>query len=196
MLQHAKCRATGPDTANSGSRSYLYQTCTESGLYQVAPKHGPSLIANPLQVEYTQQWCTWAFPPGEHNSIPATPDLERVNKYGGLNVSAERLAKVDGNIDPWLDICYHSNLALERQSLSLEEEALYPQLLIAGAGHHWDSYALGSLAKMAQEPQFIRMAHEWEIRTVRRWIHECRSMFWSIAGNVMLTASCRARIVF
>jgi hypothetical protein len=40
---------------NDGGRSYLYSTCTESGLYQTAPKTGPSLISRQSQVECTQQ---------------------------------------------------------------------------------------------------------------------------------------------
>lgn len=59
------------DPTSSASRSYLYSTCTEQGAYQVAPAHGPSLISRVLQVDYTQQWCIWAFPPGRYNSIPA-----------------------------------------------------------------------------------------------------------------------------
>ena len=85
------------DITSSGSRSYLYSTCTESGGYQVARQHGPSLISRQLQTNYTQQWCTWAFPPGDHNRIPPTPELWRINNYGGYNVSADRLAHIDGN---------------------------------------------------------------------------------------------------
>ncbi|OCK74269.1 hypothetical protein K432DRAFT_386908, partial [Lepidopterella palustris CBS 459.81] len=84
------------DTTNSGLRSYLYSTCTEQGDYQVAPSYSPKLISSVLQVDYTQQWCTWAFPPGKYNSIPPTPDLDAYNKYGGYDVSADRLAHIDG----------------------------------------------------------------------------------------------------
>ncbi|KAI4159125.1 MAG: hypothetical protein L6R39_000424, partial [Caloplaca ligustica] len=91
------------DPSNSGTRSYLYSTCTEQGAYQVAPPTGPSLISRVLQVDYTQQWCTWAFPPGTYNSIPPTPDLSSYNRYGGFNISAPRLALIDGDIDVWLD---------------------------------------------------------------------------------------------
>lgn len=121
-------------TANSAGRSYLYSTCTEQGAYQVAPSSGPSLISKVLQVDYTQQWCTWAFPAGTYNSIPSTPDLEAYNQYGGFNISADRLAFIDGNIDVWKDVCYHSDLAPARYSSSFEDESLHPHLLIAGAG--------------------------------------------------------------
>lgn len=67
-------------------------------------------------------------------------------------------------IDPWLDLCYHSNNAPLRQWSDL-----HPELLIAGAGHHWDSYGIKDIAA---EPQFIQQAHLWEIRTVKRWLAE------------------------
>ncbi|KAK3060519.1 hypothetical protein LTS18_008367, partial [Coniosporium uncinatum] len=156
------------DTANSALRSYLYSTCTESGAYQVAPKRGPSLISRVLQRSYTQQWCTWAFPPGRYNRIPSSPDLRPYNKYGGYSVEAPRLAHVDGDQDVWLDLCYHSNLVKDREGRAAVRYGP-DQMLIAGAGHHWDSYGIGDVAA---EPQFIRNTHEWEIRMVRRWLRE------------------------
>ena len=147
----------------NGNRQYLYQTCTELGAYQVAPPSGPSLISRQLQVNYTQQWCEWAFAPGKYNKIPSTPDLDQFNKYGNLNISAPRLAFIDGNEDVWLDVCYHSNFAPERYQTS----DLHPELLLATGGHHWDSYGIGNVAA---EPQFIQQAHLWEIRTVKKWL--------------------------
>lgn len=159
------------DPTNSAARSYLYSTCTEQGAYQVAPYTGPSLISRVLQVDYTQQWCKWAFPQGEYNSIPPAPNVDYYNHYGGFNFSADRLAFIDGNIDVWLDVCYHSNDAPERYSTDL-----HPEYLIAGAGHHWDSYGIKDVAA---EPQFIREAHLWEIRTVRKWLRNFKS--WKAA---------------
>jgi hypothetical protein len=75
------------DPTNSASRSYLYSTCTEQGAYQVAPAIGPTLISRVMQVNYTQQWCTWAFPAGEYNSIPSTPNLTYYN-HSGISTSA------------------------------------------------------------------------------------------------------------
>ncbi|TVY92702.1 putative extracellular serine carboxypeptidase [Lachnellula willkommii] len=136
--------------------------CTEQGAYQVAPKSGPALIMNVLQVDYTQQWCTWAFPRGKYNSIPSSPDLDRLNTYGSYNLSANRLALVDGGIDPWLDICVHSKYAPARESTDLR-----PAYLIAGAGHHWDSYGI---LNVSAEPLFIQQTHLFEIKTVRKWL--------------------------
>ena len=157
------------DITNSADRSYLYSTCTESGLYQVATAHGPSLISRVLQVNYTQQWCTWAFPPGQYSAIPASPELWRYNNYGGYNVSADRLAHIDGDQDVWNQICYHSDEQPMRYTTNAREAELHPQLLITGAGHHWDSYGI---LDVSAEPQFIREAHRWEIRTVKKWLKE------------------------
>ena len=171
---------------NHGKRSYLYTTCTEYGLYQVANKGGPSLVANPLNIEYTQQWCDWAFPPGKYNKIPSSPDLNMINKYGGYNVSQVRLAHIDGDNDVWLDICYHSNDAPLRYTPSYTNAYAYPQLLINGAGHHWDSNGLGGLKNVSLEPQFIQNAHLWEIRIVQQWMRECKFAFYLCACTLVV----------
>jgi len=161
------------DISNSAARSYLYSTCAESGGYQVAPATGPSLVSRALQIPYTQQWCTWAFPDGHFNKVAPTPDLHYYNKYGGWNLQAENLALIDGNTDVWLDLCYHSTLAStssSSSSLRISSDK-YPSYLIAGAGHHWDSYGIKNVAA---EPAYIREAHYWEMRTVGRFLE-----FWT-----------------
>lgn len=123
-----------------------------------------------LDASYTQQWCNWSFPPGSgtYNAVPpAGPDLARWNQYGGFGLRAPRLAFVDGTIDPWFDSGYHADAAAEPTFSS--DPVLHPALLIPGTGHHWDSYGMRNVAA---EPQFIREAHRWEIRTVRRWLRE------------------------
>ncbi|KAK0848206.1 hypothetical protein LTR03_005889 [Friedmanniomyces endolithicus] len=51
----------------------------------------------------------------------------------------------------------------------MADAVLHPQLLIAGAGHHWESYGIRNVSA---EPQFIRNAHLWEIRIVEDWLKE------------------------
>lgn len=48
-------------------------------------------------MNHSQEWCNWAFPKGQYNSIPPTPDLTAYNSYGGYNVTADRLAHIDGS---------------------------------------------------------------------------------------------------
>ncbi|EME82213.1 uncharacterized protein MYCFIDRAFT_60304 [Pseudocercospora fijiensis CIRAD86] len=155
------------DTTNNDNRAYIYSSCTEAGIYQVARATGPTLLSRVVKLDYTQQWCTWAYPPGEHNSIPSTPDLNRINKYGGYTVTADRLAHIDGGQDVWLDLCYHSTYAPKRMTRNAKDAYLHPEMLITGGGHHWDSYGIRDVAA---EPQFIREAHLWEIRIVKKWL--------------------------
>ena len=160
------------DPTSSSARSYLYSTCTEIGAYQVAQPGGkPSLLSRVVQTDYTQQWCTWAFPPGEYNSISTDgPNLTHYNQYGGFNLTAERLALIDGDQDVWLDVCYHSHLAGDRYpAVPVGKKGAVDEYLITGAGHHWDSYGI---LDVEAEPQFIREAHLWEIRTVQRWLND------------------------
>lgn len=118
---------------------------------------------NVLQVDYTQQWCKWAFPPGKYNSIPPNgPILSTTNKYGGFNIAHPRLAFIDGANDVWLDLCYHSNFAPSPRTGD-------NQYLITGAGHHWDS---SGILDVGAEPLFIQQAHLWEIRRVQTWLTE------------------------
>jgi hypothetical protein len=104
---------------------------------------------------------------GKHNSIPPSPDLDRWNVYGDFNLTADRLLFVDGTADVWRDLCYHSNLAPQRQWSDL-----HPEHLINGAGHVWD---LRTQDDLSAEPDFIREANYLEIRTVERWLKEYKS---------------------
>ncbi|KAI4247212.1 MAG: hypothetical protein L6R40_001555 [Gallowayella cf. fulva] len=116
----------------------------QRGAYQVAPPS--SLVLQTL-------------PKGDYKIIPSTPDLLFYNHYGGFNFSADRLAFIAGDNDVWNNACYHLDNASARYSTDLHQK-----YLIASAGHRWNSP--GSLDVEA-EPQFIRAAHFWEIRTVK-----------------------------
>ncbi|KAI0435247.1 extracelular serine carboxypeptidase-like protein [Xylaria sp. FL1042] len=150
---------------NSSGRSYLYTSCIEQGAYIDAPKEGPSLLSRVVDISYEQQWCRWAFPEGEYNKIQSSPDIDVYNSFGDFNFSADRLAFIDGDQDVWNGLCYHSPLAPARRQTS----DLHPELFITGAGHHWDS---SGILDVQAEPQFIREAHLWEIRTVKKWLRE------------------------
>jgi hypothetical protein len=154
------------DPTNNADRSYTYSTCIELGAYQAGNYPGkPSLISRVIQVDYTQQWCTWGFPPGPlaPQAVPSPdgPNLTWYSKFGDFNISAPRLAFIDGGSDVWRDVCYHSHNASDRYGPN--------QMLITGGGHHWDSYGILDLDA---EPDFIKAAHQWEIRMVRTWLEE------------------------
>ncbi|KAF3763604.1 hypothetical protein M406DRAFT_293212 [Cryphonectria parasitica EP155] len=155
------------ELVDPGTRAYIYTTCYEAGLYQAAPKQGKTLLSRVLTGAYTQEICELAFPPGQYNTIPASPQIDLWNGYGGFGLSADRLALVDGQQDPWLDTCYHATDAPPRYSSDL-----HPEYLIEVGGHHWDS---SGILDIPGEPQFIRQVHWWEIKTVRKWLRDFSS---------------------
>lgn len=168
------------ELVDAGTRSYLYTSCLEAGVYQAANQNGKSLVSRVMTGAYTQEMCTLAFPPGQYNAIPASPDVDGLwNAYGGYNLSVDRLAFIDGHHDPWLGGCYHSNTAPARYSSDL-----HPEHLIVSGGHHWDSY--GQL-DVAGEPQFIRESHYWEVRTVKKWLREF--IAWSPGAGMTTNAA-------
>lgn len=152
------------DVSNTGTRSYMYTSCAEQGAYIDSPTTGPTLLSRVINTAYEQQWCTWAFPDGTFNKIPASPDVTTYNSFGGFDFQADRLAFIDGDQDVWKDLCFHSDQAAWPRPESTD---LHPHYLITGAGHHWDSYGI---LDVDAEPQFIREAHKWEIRTVKKWL--------------------------
>ncbi|ETN44465.1 uncharacterized protein HMPREF1541_10135 [Cyphellophora europaea CBS 101466] len=155
------------NTTTTTARAYLYSTCTELGAYQAAQPLGrPSLLSRQIQPDYTQRWCNWAFPPGRYNSIdPNGPNLTYYDSYGDLNITAMNLALIDGSADVWNGVDYHSPDAGNRYP-SVNPSGIN-EYFINGAGHHWDSYGI---LDVEAEPDMIREAHLWEIRTVGKWL--------------------------
>ncbi|KAJ7604391.1 extracelular serine carboxypeptidase-like protein [Roridomyces roridus] len=147
----------------SGNRAYLYQSCLEAGQFsQGAPLGRRTLLSRSIQTDYSERWCKWGFPAGKFNTVPATPALERWNKYGALHIQADRLAQVDGGIDPWQYACVHSPDGFPR-----EDTLLRPYYLIKQGGHHWDE---NGLLNISAEPDFIQAIHDYEIKFVKSWL--------------------------
>ena len=76
-----------------------------------------------------------------------------------------RLTSSSPGADVWNGVDYHSPVAGDRYP-SINSSGI-DEYLINGAGHHWDSYGI---LDVEAEPDFIREAHLWEIRTVRKWL--------------------------
>lgn len=78
-----------------------------------------------IDLPYTTAICRDAF--GREDP----PDVERVNKYGGYDIKASRLAIIDGEADPWVGATPHSTHAKDRKD-SIDK----PFVLIDDAVHH------------------------------------------------------------
>ncbi|GJJ09250.1 hypothetical protein Clacol_003472 [Clathrus columnatus] len=148
-------------------RSWQFQVCTAWGFFINAPPANiPPIIPNSVTVPYLAKICKQAYPPGKFFQVPEEPDVESVNKYGGLNIAADRLAIIGGEFDPWRPATPESSYANLRPR---EDTILRPFKLIPGAVHHWDE---NGLEDTSAEPPEIQAIHNAEIAFVQEWLKE------------------------
>ncbi|KAG0152169.1 hypothetical protein CROQUDRAFT_103153 [Cronartium quercuum f. sp. fusiforme G11] len=149
-------------------RSWFYQACKEEGFFLVHPSDTkPSIVSRYLTLPYQTRQCKQAFPPGAHNRLPATPEVSRLNSYGGVKIEADRLAFIDGEFDPWIHATPHSPSAPHRTSTSLR-----PFYLINKAVHHWDENGIGGGLSNPKLPQEIRDVLKFEVDFVSSWLDD------------------------
>ncbi|GJJ13198.1 hypothetical protein Clacol_007449 [Clathrus columnatus] len=151
---------------NSTWRCWSFQVCTEWGYFQHAPPdpEHPSLLSRKLTLDYTSRICRQAFPPGEYFYVPNVPNVTAVNSLGDFDLAMDRIAFIDGEIDPWRPACPHSDYASPR-----EDTVERPFKLIKAGVHHWDE---NGLADPSAEPDNIKKIHEDEVRFVKAWLRE------------------------
>jgi hypothetical protein len=114
-------------------RSWPYQYCTQWGFLQTGsgvPADQLPLISRTQTLEYESIVCRDAF------NITTPPDTEAVNKYGGFSIAYDRLAFVNGEVDPWRPSTPASPQAPNPNRTST---ANMPFVVISGAVHHWVS---------------------------------------------------------
>ncbi|KAI0757595.1 peptidase S28 [Daedaleopsis nitida] len=149
-------------------RIWNFQVCTQWGFLMTPPPDPkrPRLISKLVTKEYASLTCKLSYPPGEHFTVPEWPDVESVNKLGGYNIAADRLAIIDGEADPWRGDCPHSP---DPRAHPRPDTTLRPFKLIPSAVHHWDE---NGLADFGAEPAFIREIQQQEIGFVKAWLKD------------------------
>ncbi|KIJ27686.1 hypothetical protein M422DRAFT_71572 [Sphaerobolus stellatus SS14] len=169
----ADCFSTANDTSlqeddlSQTWRPWQFQVCTAWGFFMPAPPAGvPPMVATPITIDYLSEICKQAYPPGEHFKVPPLPNVEDVNRLGGFFIAADRLAIVDGELDPWRPATAHSSYAHlpPRQDTTLRPFKLIPQ-----AVHHYDE---NGLADQSLEPPQIQDIHNEEIAFVKAWLKD------------------------
>ncbi|KAF8625947.1 hypothetical protein AX17_006673 [Amanita inopinata Kibby_2008] len=149
-------------------RLWLFQVCTQWGYFSTAPpNHHPRIVSQLLTLEYESKICRQAFPPGQHFRVPSLPNVTAVNTLGDFDIAADRLAIIDGEVDPWRPNTPHSSYAQGR-----EDTKLRPFKLIPNAVHHYDEYGLRN---MSDEPAEIRIIHEEIIDFVLEWLKDWKA---------------------
>lgn len=158
---------TNKHVSNYPALSWAYQYCTEWGYIQTGsgvPGDRLPLVSRQLTLEYLTQVCRYAF------NISSPPDLEAVNKYGGYNISAERLAIIGGETDPWRPVSPLASLPIPDR-LNSTSTASEPLIVIPGAVHHWDENGLFENETTADlPPASIKDAQAELLQAVQLWL--------------------------
>ncbi|EHY55323.1 putative extracellular serine carboxypeptidase [Exophiala dermatitidis] len=125
---------TDKNVSNYNSLSWAYQYCTEWGYIQTGsgvPSDRLPLISRLLTLDYLTLVCRYAF------NITSPPDTEKINQWGGFNISYQRLALVGGEADPWRPATPLTTLDVPDR-LNDTSTVSEPIILIEGAVHHWE----------------------------------------------------------
>lgn len=146
-------------------RLWQFQVCTQWGYYQVAPKSPKrTIVSRKITLESQAKVCKLAYPPGEKFQVPVWPDVHETNSRGSYYIAADRLAFIDGEIDPWRPVTPNADVAPKRNSTTLR-----PIWIIPRGVHHYDE---NGLADHSQEPEEIRAVHKFEIEFVQAWLKD------------------------
>ncbi|EIW58430.1 uncharacterized protein TRAVEDRAFT_47584 [Trametes versicolor FP-101664 SS1] len=79
-------------------RSWMWQYCSEYGFYQRGdPNNTLSIETSFLSLELFQDECNTTFPRG----LPPSPAVQKVNKYGGWDMTPSNVLFTNGEFDPW-----------------------------------------------------------------------------------------------
>ncbi|KAL4062844.1 serine carboxypeptidase S28-domain-containing protein [Scleroderma citrinum] len=147
-------------------RLWTFQVCTEWGYFITAPPDPiyPRIVSNRLTLDYSSKICRQAYPPGKHFVVPSMPNISAVNILGDFAIAADRLAFIDGEVDPWKPCTPHSEYAEDR-----EDTILRPFKLIPDSVHHYDE---NGLPNIADEPLQIQKIHYEMIHFVLQWLKD------------------------
>ncbi|KAL4807500.1 serine carboxypeptidase S28-domain-containing protein [Aspergillus unguis] len=159
----------------SSGTSWSYQVCTEWGYFMpgsTVPTSIRPLISRLIDLEYTSSFCASTF------NITTLPDIERINKHGGLNFSYPRVALIGGTADPWRDATPHAQ-GLEPRDSSDEEPFILMDVPaehvwdgIRGGVHHWDQNGLplGDDDDSKIKPKEVEEVQREIVRFVGTWL--------------------------
>jgi len=150
-------------------RLWQFQVCTQWGYFTTAPPDPklPRIISRRMTLDYLSKICKQAFPPGKYITVPALPNITAVNALGDFGIAADRLAFIDGEVDPWRPDTPQSDDAKKRA-----DTILRPFKLIPHAVHHWDE---NGLPNILNEPPSIRQIHGEMIQFVTEWLKDWKN---------------------
>ena len=110
-----------------GTRSWLWQTCTEVGFYQTCEHNSTCPFARGHHtLDADLEICQRAF--GIDADFVEKNVEDTLNYYGGWDISSSHILSVNGDIDPWSAMSY---------SNSGREDVDLPSYWSVGSSHHY-----------------------------------------------------------
>ncbi|TQV91314.1 serine carboxypeptidase S28 [Cordyceps javanica] len=150
----------------SDGYSWYYQTCSQWGFFLTGsgvPKNIRGILSRAVTIEGSANGCKQTF------GISDPPNVESINRLGGVNFSYPRLAIIDGKQDPWRAATPHRIGANGDRKSTIEQ----PFILIDPATHHWDESDIpADEYKPGYPPKQIVDVHHQEVAFVTAWIEE------------------------
>ncbi|KAH9957385.1 peptidase S28 [Lactifluus volemus] len=108
-------------------RPWVFQYCTQWGY--LTPRHqlAPLLLFRAYWTSTRAQDMYSGVPTGEYYKVPPLPNVTAVNVLGDYHIAADRLAFIDGEVDPWRPYTPHSTYggAEEREDTVLGHSKLF-----------------------------------------------------------------------
>ncbi|CAH0725332.1 unnamed protein product, partial [Brenthis ino] len=143
---------------NTNSRAWYYQTCTEYGFYQTAPRSGTvfdQLVW--LSVPFYVDLCKQAFDP-KFDEAFVRDAVDRVNTvFGGLRPDVNNTINIHGTVDPWHALGVHDR----------DLKPSSPTITVPRASHCFDmgGWRVTDTIRMTNAQQFAR-------RMIAQWLSE------------------------
>ena len=140
-----------PHADSFGTRSWLWQTCTEFGFYQTCQEDCPYASFYHL-VDMDLEICKFAY-----NITNVYENVQSsIDYYGGLDIASggSRVLSVNGDVDPW-------------SMLGLTESPKYslPTAMVKGASHHFWTHPVKDTD--STEVQHVR---EYIYSVIKDWL--------------------------
>lgn len=140
------------DTKNKAARSWLWQTCSQLGWWQVGA--GKTSLRSPLLTTATfAKQCNDVF------GLTDEPDTDAFNaKWGGLDQTATNIVYLTGSQDPWTPVC------ITDEKVPNEKAAAHT-MTGPNVGHCTD-YHLPS----NNDPADVKRTRQMVISLVKKWL--------------------------
>lgn len=155
--------------------------CTQWGYLQTGsgvPADQLPLISRTVNLNYSSIVCRDAF------NIDAPADTNAINKYGGFNISYDRLAIIGGEIDPWRPATPLAASQMPFNPANRPNTTDQPLFLIEGGVHHWDENGVFPNETALNVPTApVANAQAYEAEFVGAWLKEAETVFGRTFGS-------------